>query len=421
MFRVAAGAGLTVTLGLVTAAALAGPAAASPAARASGAGLPVETSQCAPSTTPSQDYFAAQASPWAQRALNYTSAWQYATGAGIKVAVIDSGVDADSQFGDRVHISKTFVAPQAGQTGLGNGDCVGHGTMVAGIIGAARSGRTSFAGVAPGASIDSIKVANSDAQDISAATLGQAIGQAIADGARVINISIAAPAGPGGGDPDPTLHRVINYALQNNVVVVAAAGNDKPAQDGKPAEKGPFYPASYPGVLSVGAMDSTGELAAFSDRKSDVGVIAPGADVTSTYPGPGGTDAHMASNGTSFAAPFVSGLAALILSRDPGLTSEQVTARIEDTADGSIGAGSGHGLINPVQALTAQTPDTGTAVQAAPRPGAVKIDRSPPNLSEKVVALSLGGGALLIAIIVIAAAVVIPAGRRRGWRPGEPA
>ncbi|MCL2585115.1 MAG: S8 family serine peptidase, partial [Streptosporangiales bacterium] len=215
---------------------------------------------------------------------------------------------------------------------------------------------------------------------------------------------------------DPSLRGVIEYALQHNVVVVAAAGNDKPAQSGHPAEKGPFYPASYPGVLSVGAVDSTGALAPFSDRHSDAGVTAPGTDVTSTFPGPSG-DTYRAEQGTSFAAPFVSGLAALIIARDPGLTAAQVVQRIEDTADGSIGTGSGNGLINPVQALTGQVPADEASPQAAPA-GAVKINRAPANLSRKVVALSLAGGAFAIAVIVIAAAVVIPAGRRRGWRPG---
>lgn len=396
MFRVAAGAGLTATLGLVAAAALAGPAAAAPGAETGG--LPNTSQQCAP--TPK--YKAQSGVPWAQQALGYSRAWKYTEGQGVKVAVIDSGVDSNPQFGNRVQAGKTFAKSQSGPA---DSDCVGHGTMVAGIIGAGPASGTQFEGVAPRASILSFKVSDSENQSIPTTVLAQAIGQAINDGARVINVSIATT-----GD-DSSLRGVINFALQHNIVVVAAAGNDQNGQ------KGPFFPASYPGVLSVGAVDSTGALASFSDRHSDAGVTAPGADVTSTFPGSTG-DSYGANDGTSFAAPFVSGLAALIIAHDPGLTAEQVVQRIEDTADGSIGTGSGNGLINPVQALTATTPADGSAPRGA-RPGAVTIDRTAPNLSQKVVALSLAGGALLIAVIVIAAAVIIPAGRRRGWRPGE--
>jgi subtilisin family serine protease len=169
-------------------------------------------------------------------------------------------------------------------------------------------------------------------------------------------------------------------------------------------------------VLSVGAVDQNNGRASFSDTKSTVQVTAPGADITSTYPGTNG-NAHSQVQGTSFAAPFVSGLAALVWARYPYLSAQQVVQRIEDTADGPAGLGTGHGLINPVQAITAVQPFGAPSAPPA-KAQAVRIDRTPNHASEKIVVLSLTGGSLVVVLLVAAAAVIIPAGRRRRWQPG---
>lgn len=435
MFRGAAAAGLSIALGLVAASAFAGTAAAAPVATAGraaiaahkpghgGAGaqtggsggsggptsaagnvaLPTPTQQC----DPNPKFKPETGTPWAQRALDYSSVWKFTRGAGVTVAVIDSGVDANPQFGSRVSVGPTFAKAPSGPA---YADCVGHGTMVAGVIAAAPRSGTSFAGVAPQAHILSIKVTNSEG-GISSTTLASAIGQAIMAGAQVINVSIDTPAN------SPDLQGIVNYALQHNIVVVAAVGNDDPPASGSgPPTHGPFYPADYPGVLSVGAVDGNGTLAPFSDKRTNVSVTAPGKDITSTFPGPSG-DSYAADDGTSFAAPFVSGEVALVRSRYPNLSAQQVVRRITETADGPAGAGTGNGLVNPVQAVTAVLP-RGAAAATGSRPGTVSVDRAAPNRSEKAVAASLAGGAFALAAVVIAAAVVIPAGRRRGWRPG---
>lgn len=444
MFRGVAAAGLSITLGLVAASAFAGTAAAAPTATggpvasaahkpapgggggqsggssrsggSSGSGgkaptagnvpLPGPTQQC----DPSPKYKPQSGTPWAQQALDYSSVWKFTQGAGVTVAVIDSGVDANPQFGSRVSVGPMFAKAPSGPA---YADCVGHGTMVAGIIAAAPRAGTPFAGVAPQAHILSIKVTNSEG-GISSTTLASAIGQAIMKGAQVINVSIDTPV------DSPDLRGIVNYALQHNIVVVAAVGNDEPPADGTgPPTHGPFYPADYPGVLSVGAVDADGNLASFSDKKTNVSVTAPGKDITSTFPGTSG-DSYAADDGTSFAAPFVSGEVALVRSRYPNLSAQQVARRITETADGPAGAGTGNGLINPVQAVTAVLPRGAAAAgAAAARPGPVSVNRAAPNRSEKMVAASLAGGAFAVAALVIAAAVVIPAGRRRGWRPGE--
>src|SRR6185437_14723825 len=112
----------------------------------------------------------------------------------------------------------------------------------------------------------------------------------------------------------------------------------------------------YPGVLSVGAAGPGGALAPFSDRRTPVGVIAPGVNVTSAYPGTFPDAYNPDQSGTSFAAAYVSGVVALVRAAHPRLNPAQVVARLEATARGSTGPGSGHGVIDPVRAVTADLP-----------------------------------------------------------------
>jgi membrane-anchored mycosin MYCP len=338
--------------------------------------------------------------PWAQQVLDYQAAWRFSEGSGVTVAVIDSGVDASPQLSGRVIVGPTLAAAPAGPAA---GDCVGHGTSVAGIIAAAPIPGVSFAGVAPRATILSVKVTNSEA-DVTASAVEQAIYDAVGDGASVINLSLALP-------DTPALRDAVTYALDRDVVVVASAGNDTPDSGA-----GPFYPAAYPGVLSVGAVDSSGTLADFSAVKTPVDVTAPGVDITSTFPG-----AYLSGqDGTSFATAFVSGIAALVRARYPRLSAAQVVTRIEETADGAAGPGTGNGLVNPVQAVTAVLPARLASARAAAGPGRVAIDRAAPAGGASAAAMAVTAGAFGAAALVVAAGVVIPAGRRRRWRPGRP-
>jgi membrane-anchored mycosin MYCP len=343
------------------------------------------------------------ATPWAQQALGFASVWRLTRGAGVTVAVVDSGVDANPQFGNRVTIapdlapSPTSPSPDA--------DCVGHGTSVASIIAAAPVPGVSFSGVAPAAGILSIKITNSDTFPGSVAA--QAIVAAVDDGAQVINLSLATVS-------TPALAAAVRLAQASDVVVVAAAGNDSPN-----GAAGPFYPAAYPGVLSVGAVGQDGALAGFSDTRTPVSVTAPGVGVTAAYPGVFPRAYNPASNGTSFATAFVSGVAALVRAAHPGLDQAQVVARITATANGSAGPGTGHGLVNPVQAVTAILPP-GPATSAGPAPTQITVDRAAhPDRRAAATALPITAGAAALAVLVVTAAVVVPAGRRRHWRPGS--
>ena len=280
--------------------------------------------------------------PWAQQALRFSSVWPLTRGGGVTVAVVDSGVDANPQFGRRVIIGPDLAAADPARVPR-DADCVGHGTSMASIIAAAPMTGISFTGVAPAARILSVKISNTDT--FPTGVTPQAIRTAVALGASVINLSLATP------DDVPALRSAVDFALSRNVVVVAAAGNDS-QQDGG----GPFYPAAYPGVLAVGATGPGGALASFSDRRTPVSVTAPGVNVTSAYPGAFPFSYDPDQNGTSFATAFVSGVAALVRAAHPRLNASQVVTRIEATAHGAAGPGTGHGLVDPVRAVTAILP-----------------------------------------------------------------
>jgi membrane-anchored mycosin MYCP len=386
-------------------AALATPVLAAPA------GLPGPTGAC-PST---HGIAAPKSTPWAQQTLSFSSVWPLTQGAGVTVAVVDSGVDVNPQFGDRVTVGPDLAGATFGAPA--DADCVGHGTSVASIIAAAPLAGISFAGVAPEAGILSVKITSSDT--FPGEVTAQAIRDAVNLGANVINLSLATNVST------PALQAAVQFAQARNVVVVAAAGNDS-AQ----GPVGPFYPAAYPGVLSVGAVGPDGSLASFSDTRTPVSVTAPGIDVTSAYPGIFPESYNPGDNGTSFATAFVSGVAALVRAYHPGLDEAQVVARITATADGLAGPGTGHGMVNPVQAVTAVLPVpmlAGGAAGAQASAGAVgpaaqvPITRAAgPDRAVREVAISVSACAAGLTVLVVAAALVIPAGRRRHWRPGLP-
>jgi type VII secretion-associated serine protease mycosin len=361
-----------------------------------------------PGCPPQHGIAAPAAAPWAQQALRFSAVWNRTRGGGVTVAIVDSGVDANPQFGDRVIPGPDLVAGT--KPGIPPGaDCVGHGTAVASIIAAAPVPGVSFTGVAPAARILSVKISGTDTFPTSATPQG--IMDAVQFGADVINLSLATP------DDVPALRNAVKYALSHNVVVVAAAGNDLP-QGGT----GPFYPAAYPGVLAVGAVGPGGALAAFSDRHTPVAVTAPGMNVTSAYPGSFPDAYAPMQNGTSFAAAFVSGVVALVRSAHPGLSAAQVVARIEATARGAAGPGTGHGMVDPVRAVTAVLPAESSAGSGAGGTGdpgghsrpAQTPRAAPSEGSARTVALAVIAGSFALVVVVVTAVLVIRRRRETG-------
>jgi membrane-anchored mycosin MYCP len=368
-----------------------------PAAPAATRGMATSFAGC--QSKPSAAAHRLRSVPWAQQMLDFSSVWDITRGRRVTVAVVDSGVQDTPQLAGR---ASYYV-----QSGPGPADCVGHGTAVASIIGASDelSKGIPFYGVAPAARILSIKVQSSENQT-NLSVLPQGIMDAVHLHARVINVSIQGP-------PTPALHAAVDYALRHNVVVVAAAGNDSQTTSGT-VSKGPFYPASYPGVLSVGAVSRDGEITQDTQGKTPISVVAPGANVQSDYPG-GFSEAD---TGTSFAAPFVSGEAALLRAAFPHMTESQVVARIITTADGNTGTRTGAGMINPVEAVTGLLAPQAATPSANAQP--VAIPAVPHgNPTTHLVAMSVTGGGIALAVVVVVVAMTVPSGRRRHWRPAR--
>ncbi|MER6344201.1 type VII secretion-associated serine protease mycosin [Streptomyces sp. NPDC001595] len=305
-----------------------------------------DSGQC---TFPSKKY---EGRPWALQRVNLDELWAQTKGKGVQVAVVDTGVDVKNpQLTKAVDASKgKNLLPAKNKEGeeiergnaSGTTDTVGHGTRVAGIIAARPAKGTGFVGLAPEATIIPIKQNDAEGNG-TADSLALAIRHAVDVGADVINISQDTANAV---KPDASLEQAVNYALGKRVVVVASAGNDGLGGNTKIT-----YPASYQGVLAVASSDRNNERASFSQSGGFVGVAAPGVDMISTVPG----DGHCSDNGTSFSAPYVAGVAALLKAKYPDWTPQQIVAQIEQTAERTIPGHDryvGWGVIDPVKALT---------------------------------------------------------------------
>lgn len=386
----------------------------------------------------------------AEAMLDYRSAWRFSTGAGQKVAVIDTGVSRHPRLRS-LEAGGDYVSNSDGLQ-----DCDAHGTLVAGIIAAAPSVTDSFSGVAPDATILSIRqnsgafglagvgaTTNDDPNATSTGygntqTLALAITRAVDLGATVINLSEVACAPVAAGLDDAAVGRSVRYAFERNVVVVAAAGNfnnqsmcnaqNVMADPNQPLERGwdtvgtiasPAWFDDY--VLAVGAVTTSSAPAEFSLHGPWVALAAPGERVTSLDAnGPGLVNAQLGQegmvplNGTSFAAPFVSGVVALVRSRYPELTAGQVMELIKRTAhtpDVGPNPATGYGVVDPVAALTHQLapansgprPDAGTPISGPPQP-------DPGNVRARTIVF----GVTALSVALMAGAVALAAARRRG-------
>lgn len=397
---------------------LAFPAAAAPVAAAAAAAPAAPAPACPAAITDSLTSLGLtpvpqalqQQEPWAQQRLAPERAWPLTRGAGVTVAVIDSGVDAHAPG----LAGPGKVLPGVDELGGPDArvDCVGHGTLVAGIIAASAVPGTRFAGVAPDAAVLPVRQSVGQADPDGVAHLTRAVRDAVARHVAVINISITLAA------PDPDLARAIADAEAHDIVVVAAAGNDQTQGNA------PEYPAAFPGVLAVGAVDQTGARADFSETGTQVSVVAPGVAVTG--PGAGVGELVTGARGTSFSAPFVAGVAALVRAYRPQLTAAQVVRRIEATADRVAGAVPdpryGWGVVDPYAAVTAVLPGESGPV-AAPAsdepPVTLPASAPPPDRSRGRAAVLVGVVAGGLAAMVAAALWAWPAGRARGWRAGR--
>jgi membrane-anchored mycosin MYCP len=351
--------------------------------------------------------------PWAQQMLMPQRAWPFSTGSGITVAVVDSGVDADHPQLHRA--GKILPGRDFYLVGKlpGNYDCVSHGTGVAGIIAADGKPGIGFQGVAPGARILPVRVSERETDNsgntevIDETILAKGIRYAVDHGARVINLSVA------GSSDEKAVRQAIAYAVKRDVVVVAAVGN----RQGQDDRQLPSYPASYSGVIGVGAIDNTGARVQSSQTGPYVDLVAPGASVLTTTRVGG----HAYQDGTSFAAPFVAGTAALVRAAWPKLTAAQVAQRLVATSTAARGgrgsAEYGAGIVDPYRAVTEGLAGAGRNLpaMAVPPPDehqlAVAAWWHTRGLEARTTALLAAGG--MGTVIVLGWLLV--AGRRRRW------
>ncbi|TXI60480.1 MULTISPECIES: type VII secretion-associated serine protease mycosin [Mycolicibacterium] len=330
--------------------------------------------------------------PWPNEYLRIAEAQKFATGAGITVAVIDTGVNGSPRV--PAEPGGDFVDP----AGNGMSDCDAHGTLTASIIAGRPAPTDGFIGVAPDARLLSLRQTSEAFQPKGARqdpnnpnttptagsirSLARAVVHAANLGAQVINISEAACYKVTRRIDENSLGAAINYAVNvKGVVIVVAAGNtgqdcqqNPPPDPSVPSDPRGWRevqmivsPAWYdPLVLTVGSIGENGQPSNFSMSGPWVGAAAPGENLVALgYDGQpvnglNGQDGPIPINGTSFSAAYVSGLAALLKQRFPDLTPAQIINRITATArhpGGGVDNYVGAGVIDPVAALTWEVPD----------------------------------------------------------------
>jgi type VII secretion-associated serine protease mycosin len=269
-------------------------------------------------------------------------------GSGIIIAVLDTGTYPHPDL--RRNLLRG-VDETDGGNGDGQTDTVGHGTNMASIIAApGRSNDKGIQGIAPSAKIVPIRVGKTG--KIDEKVLASGIHSAISRSAKVINISATV-------GPDFGLMDAVSAAIEDGVVVVAAAGNTS-----KVGSIG--YPGVMDDVLTVGATGRNGNHASISVDDPHIDICAPGVDIVSAQP----KDKYVTANGTSESTAIVSGAVALVRAKFPQLSVKDVMNRLTATADdiGPPGRDDecGFGRLNIVKALTADVPPLGGAPSSAP-------------------------------------------------------
>jgi type VII secretion-associated serine protease mycosin len=391
-----------------------------------------------------------------QAMLNLPAAWQFSRGDGQLVAVIDTGVRPGPRL-PNVDPGGDFVETTDGLT-----DCDGHGTLVAGII-AGQPGEDGFSGVAPAARVVSIRMTSAKfsprtpggdpllaraAFDV--ATLGRAIVHAADLGARVINISAITCLPADRTIDQAALGAAIRYAaVDKDAVIVAAAGNNGPTGSvagGTSCDSNPLTDLSRPDdprnwagvksvsipswwqpyVLSAASLTPEGQPSKFTMAGPWVGIAAPGENIVSVSNRDGGglanglPDDHqqmVALSGTSYAAGYVSGVAALVRSKYPQLTATQVVRRITATAHNGAREPSdvvGAGSVDPVAALTWELPTADQPGAAAAKPVPVPPAPAPADTTPRTVAFV---GTAALALLVAAVAGIAAIARKKETTP----
>ena len=293
---------------------------------------------------------------WHLQTIQAPSAWDVTTGsANVPIAMIDSGVDPTHP-----DLASKLIPGWSFLTGTTDThDVLGHGTETAGTAAAIGNNAVGVAGIAWQNPIMPLVVLNSS-DWASYSDIANAIMYAADHGVRIVNISI------GGTSSSSTMQTAVNYAWNKGSVVFAAAGNYSSST--------PIYPAGCTNVVAVGATDSNDTLASFSNYGAYVDLTAPGVNIVTTTSGGG----YGGVSGTSFSSPIAAGVAALVLSRNPSLTAQQLVTLLEQNSD-DLGAPGydqifGWGRVNASRAVVAAGGGTApppTVTISTPAPSAI--------------------------------------------------
>ncbi|MEU9735601.1 S8 family serine peptidase [Streptomyces sp. NPDC048002] len=354
--------------------------------------LPVRLGEGNPCTGASER--TATGAAWSQTALGLPRAQRISRGAGVTVAVVDTGVAP----------AVPSLAGRVTHLGAADEDCVGHGTFAAGLIAAAPERGSGITGVAPGAKV--LALPGTDDRGVpSAALVAAGIRTAADRGAQVIYVGHALRTG------EAELTAAVAHAARRDAVVVAPAAPDAVPRtelgpDGE-MPTGPYWPAAAPGVLSVVDFGPGGVRQENAPPAHRPDLAAPGSSMVSV--GPRGSG-HYIGSGASLATATVAGAAALVRAYRPELTAAEVTRRLLATAYPSDIP-----RLDPYAALS-QVQDEARA--ATPAPAVARMpeaaDSAPHSRSLAIAAVSLTAVLLLAAL-----AFVIPRGRARNWRPPQ--
>lgn len=350
--------------------------------------------------------------PWPQRQLAPSRVWSLAMGSGQVIAVVDSGVSAAAYSLAGAVLTGRDVLNDDG----GNTDCLGHGTFVAGLIAARATSGTGLEGLAPKALILPVDVidpvqAESNHPVTSSSAVAAGILYAVRAGATVVDVSTALLPGP-----SPALQAAVAYAEARNVVVVAPVG----ISAGTTAANVLSYPAAYPGVIAVSAVDASDTPVAAGKKGVRVDVAAPGAGLVSV--GPRGRG-DIGGDGAALATAFVAGTAALVRSYYPQLSAAAVVHRLEMTADRPgvtlPDPQVGYGTVDPYTAVTTVLPEeSGGQAPKVPAPPPLRLPVvKPPDTWPATAAILLCVGIVAVLLIGAAAAHIRRHGQRRNWRP----
>ncbi|MCX4231369.1 S8 family serine peptidase [Streptomyces ortus] len=333
---------------------------------------------------------------WSRQRLDLDRLHGYSTGAGVTVALIDTGVDTGAEgLGGRVTAE-----------GTAGDDCVGHGTFLAGLIAGAGGGGAQLTGVAPGAEILALR-GTDQRGEASSALVVAALRAATEADAEVIAVSVALPR------RDAELTRAVADARRAGAVVVAAATPDPPRGAGNSDEIPPrsYWPAAEPGVLSVADMLPAGVRPDNALATSGIDLVAPGAGVVSG--GPRG-DGHYLGAGASVATAYAAGAAAAVRAARPDDSPDEVARRLTATAyPADIPQ------LDPYAAVTTVLggSDAAGGVERAADPVTVRDTTAADRATDRATLfVVLGTGGVLA---VLWGAFALPRARARGWKPAS--